>query len=132
MGRVSADELWDIVHEKIGEDLRGVTRYKATEYDVVLRDDVRDLYGPEGDRRVVDDAIISQLSSRDADSSYKAGDLNGLVKIFDDAWILTYPDSIAGKSGYIVSVQRRGGTTPMDTIEWCIDFLADQESALAG
>ena len=125
MGRLSAEELWERLHQKLGEDLRGVIRFDGTDREMVLRDDVREAYSAIEDRKVVDDAIISQLSAGDTQSTFKVGDLLGNVKIFEEAWVLQYPDSVPGKSGYIVSIQRTGGTASIADIEACLQVLSE-------
>lgn len=105
MGRRSVNALWDRLHGEVGEDLRGVIRYDTTDKELVLRDNVREVYSDTEDRKVVNDAIINRLSSGGTQSTFKSGNFRGNVEIFDEAWVIQYPDYVPGKSGYIVSVQ---------------------------
>ena len=117
------DRLWEAVAERVGDDLRGVVRYAPTEFEVRLRDDVRDRYGSEDRVAVVDDTIVNQLSLANAESAYKAGRVEGFVRVFEEAWVLAWPDGSPGKSGVLVSIERTGSTASMDDVEWCLRYL---------
>ncbi|PGF14643.1 hypothetical protein CP556_20640 [Natrinema sp. CBA1119] len=121
--------IWDDLFEQVGDDLRVVTRYKPTEFDTKMRDDVRAKYTCEEDRIVVDDTIVKQLGLDDTEEAFKTGDLHALVRVFDDAWILSWTDDLPKKSGLMISIQRDGATASMDDLEWCIQYL-DTEIAL--
>ena len=120
----SVEILWDRLYEVFGDDLRGVIRYDSKKFDLVLRDDIDDRYTDLEDRRVVDDSIVTQIGAQQSQDTFKAGPLEGFVKIFEEAWVLTVPDSIPGKSGYIISIQRQGAETTIDEFERCLEIVA--------
>lgn len=97
-----------------------------------MRDDVRTQYSSIDDSRIVDDTILSQLVAADTEDSFKTGELQGIVRIFDDAWILAWPDANSKKSGVIVSIQRDSEQTSMADIEWCVEYLDEEVAPLVG
>lgn len=125
-----AEKIWDDVSEKVGEDLRAVTRYKAKEFETVMRDDVRERYTTNEDQAVVDHTIINQLSLSDIENAFKTGPLEGFVRVFGDAWVLSWPDKLPGKSGVLISIQRGGSTASADDIEWCFQYLKSEIAPL--
>ena len=98
------------MYEEVGDDLRAVVQYDGTKYEMRRREDVREKYTYDESQRLVDDTVVDQISLPDTQRSFKAGGLHGLIRIFDEAWILSWPDHLPGKSGVMVSVQREGGT----------------------
>jgi len=120
--------IWEAVSERVGEDLRVVTRYDGSEFETRMRDDVREQYTPSEDQEIVDATVVSQLAHREIERAHKSGTLRGVVRIFDEAWVLSWPDRIPGKSGVIVSIQRAGATATLDDAEWCLRYL-DEEIA---
>lgn len=116
------DRVWAEVSERVGDDLRVVTRYDGGRFDTRMRDDVRRLYTAAEDQRVVDDTVVDQLRVRDVAERFRAGPLRAHVLVFEEAWILAWPSG--SKSGVIVSLQRDGGTATAADVEWCIDYLA--------
>ena len=118
-----AQTIWDALHERLGPDLRTVVRYDATGYTSRNRADVDELYDDEEGRRIVDQSIITQLSQQDLSAHLKTGDLEAVVRVFGDAWILTWPDPLEGKSGVYVSIEREGDTATMADVEWCLEYL---------
>lgn len=117
--------IWDDVTERVGDDLRVVTRYGPQEFETRMRDDVRAAYTDAEDRTVVDDTIINQLGLRGTEAAFRTGRLHGVVRVFDDAWILSWTDALPKKSGVIVSIQRNAGAT-MDDVDWCVRYLDDE------
>ncbi len=122
------DEVWDAVSARVGDDLRTVVRYEATSFEVRMREDLRDEYSAADDQAVVDTTIIHQLSLAEAENEVRTDPLRGLIRVFDDTWMLSRPDSFTAKSGFIVSIQRDGETSSMADVEWCIEYL-DEEIA---
>lgn len=125
MSNSLVERIWTDVSDRVGDDLRVVTRYKGPEFETRMRDDVRSQYTPDEDQTIVDDTIIQQLSLERAENSFKAGSLNGLVRLFDEAWVLSWPDSLQTKSGVIVSIQRHS-TASLDDLDWCAQYLNDE------
>jgi hypothetical protein len=119
-------EVWDTLYKRIGEDLRVVTRYGPGDYETIMRDDVRRQYTDREDQQIVDEAIVDQLSLRREESVFKTGGMKAIVRVFDDAWVMSWPDSLGGKSGFIVSIQRGGDVATMDDVEYCIRFIDDE------
>lgn len=121
------DTVWDAVVGRVGDDLRVVTRYEAGDFETRMREDVRAAYTTSEDRVVVDETIIDQLSRPRTERAFRAGVLRAVVRVFDDAWILSWPSPTDPKAGVIVSIQRDGAAT-MGDVEWCLDYL-DEEIA---
>jgi hypothetical protein len=116
------ETVWNALHDRFGDDLRVVTRYDGLEYESIMRDDVRDLYPDEQERDYISNTIISQLHLEDADEAAESGPAEGFVRIFGHAWVLTCPDSLDRKSGFIVSLQRDGDLS-MDAVEGCLTYF---------
>lgn len=123
-------KVWEDVSDRVGDDLRVVTRYESTDFETRMRDDVREQYTAAEDRVVVDDTILTQLVVDDTGQSFETGELHGIVRIFDDAWVLAWSDRRARKSGFIVSIQRDGATASMDDVDWCVRYLEDEVAPL--
>lgn len=122
MSKVSVERIWDDLTEKVGDDLRGVTRYEGRDLETKLREDVREQYSRSEDRKLVDNLIIDQLRFEETEAAFKTGHRRGIVRIFEKAWFLSWSDSTEGKSGFIISIQRNS-TASMDVIEWCLQYL---------
>jgi hypothetical protein len=122
MDRDIVETVWNALHDRFGDDLRVVTRYDGLEYESIMRDDVRDLYPDEQERDYISNTIISQLHLEDADEAAESGPAEGFVRIFGHAWVLTCPDSLDRKSGFIVSLQRDGDLS-MDAVEECLTYF---------
>ena len=122
--------IWDDVTERVGDDLRVVTRYGPQEFETRMRDDVRAEYTDDENQRVVDDTIITQLGLRDTKAAFNRRRLHGVVRVFDDAWVLSWTDDIPKKSGVLVSIQRDGTTATMDDVDWCVRYLDDEIAPL--
>lgn len=116
-------KIWEDVSERVGDDLRVVTWYDAGTFETRMRDDIRAMYTADEDRAIVDDTIIKQLGFRDTKNAFKSGELDGVVRIFDEAWVLSWIHDRSTKSGVIVSIQRNGETASMDDLEWCVRYL---------
>ncbi|EMA36803.1 hypothetical protein [Halobiforma nitratireducens] len=117
--------VWDDVADRIGEDLRAVVRYEATDFESILREDVRSEYSGTELRSIVDRTIVTQLSAARDEETFRAGDLEGIVRAFDDAWFLAVPDPIDPKAGVLISVDRHGESASDGDIEWCLSYLEE-------
>jgi hypothetical protein len=129
MSKTAVDTVWEAVYDRIGDDLRVVTRYDATDYETRMRDDIREKYTTDEDRQVVDDTIIKQLGLTESETAFNTGTVQAFIRVFDEAYILSWSDTLPKKSGFIVSIDRHGSTATMDDLEWCIQYLdgeADQ------
>jgi hypothetical protein len=100
------DKAWDDIGARVGDDLRAVTEYRATEHEVRMREDMRELYDSGESQSIVDDTIVYQLSGRTAEGAFKAGRLRAFVRVFDDSWVLAWTKSLREKTGFIVSIDR--------------------------
>lgn len=118
-------ELWDALYEVVGEDLRVVTRYDGVEYETTMREDVRDQYTAGEDREIVDDTVVKQIGLRETESAFETGDLEAVVRVFEDAWVAAVPDDVDAKAGVIVSVGR-GRAATMDDVDACIRTVRDR------
>ena len=117
------DTVWDDLHARIGDDLRTVVQYDASSSRVKFRSDVREQYGQDERQRIRDDAIVQQLSVSDQESVFQVGDLRSLVRVFEEAWVLTWHEPSNTKAGFLISIQRDGDTATMDDVEDCIQYL---------
>ena len=125
MSEVSIDQIWDDITERVGDDLRGITLYEGTDLETRLRKDVREQYTRTEDRELVDNMIIDQLRLEETETAFNTGQYHAFVRIFDEAWFLSWADSLESKSGVVVSIQRNG-TASMDVLEWCLQYLNDE------
>lgn len=127
MSHSLVESLWEAMVDRVGEDLRVVTRYDATDFTTKMREDVRERYDREDDRQVVDDTIVKQLSLDDTESAFDTGRLQGFVRIFEDAYVLSWTaDALPKKSGVIVSIDRDGDVATLDDLEWCVQHLESE------
>jgi len=119
------DIVWDDLHERVGDDLRTVVQYDARSSAVKFRPDVREQYELDERQQILDDAIVQQLSFSDQESVFKTGELKSFVRVFDEAWVLTWRDPSNVKAGFLISIQRDGDAT-MEDVEYCIQYLNDE------
>jgi len=122
---VSARAVWDDLFAVLGEDLRAVTRYDGMDYDTVMREGIREQYTVDEDRAIVDDTIVKQLGLGNTEGAFKTGRLEAVVRVFEDAWVVSIPDRIGAKSGFIVSVER-GGAATMDDVDECVGRVRER------
>lgn len=118
-------EVWSTVHERVGEDLRAVVRFYPRNYETKLREDVDSKYDNRERQRVIDHVILEELGTKNTEAAVKGGDLLSLVRVFEDAWILSCTSEEGKKSGIIVSIERNGSNATMEDVQWCIDYLND-------
>ncbi|QLD87101.1 hypothetical protein HWV23_15675 [Natronomonas halophila] len=128
MAETLVDTVWNAVYDRLKSDLRVVTRYDATDYRTRMRDDIRQQYTTSEDREIVDDTIVKQLGLSETETAFRAGELQAFIRVFDEAYILSWADALPRKSGFIISVDRHGAAATMDDLEWCIQYL-DSEVA---
>lgn len=132
MASPAAETLWDVVHEELGEDLRGVCRYEGIDAEFILRDDIRSQYSESERRSVVDTAITNQISAPTIVRALKAGALDATVHVLEDAWVLVYSDVLPGKSGYLISADRHTSDDAMQQAGTCIELLSAETPLSAG
>ncbi|WP_435125626.1 hypothetical protein [Halobaculum sp. D14] len=116
------DRIWDDVSARVGDDLRAVTRYDVDGYETRKRGDVEPQYSDREKREMIDDTIVTQLNLADTETAFKAGELHALVRVFDEAWVVSWTDRLPKKSGVMVSIQR-GSDATMADVEWVVDYL---------
>ncbi|MFP8951912.1 hypothetical protein ACLI4Z_02900 [Natrialbaceae archaeon A-arb3/5] len=121
-----ARAVWNAVYDRIEDDLRVVIRYGPKDATSVMRDDVRATYSSTESQAVVDQTIVSQLSYSRHEETFKAGELDAVVRVFENAWIVAYPDAPDRKSGVLVSIERDSDRASMSDVEWCIRYLEDE------
>jgi hypothetical protein len=126
MGDEIVDAVWADLHDRVGDDLRTVVHYDPASSAVKFRPDVEDKYGADERQRIRDDTIVQQLNFSDQESVFEVGDLTSLVRVFDEAYVLTWRDPSNAKAGFLVSIQRDGDTATMDDVEYCIQYLDDE------
>ena len=117
-------ELWEIVHDELGENLRGVCRFEGIDAEFILRDDIQAQYSETESRSVVDNAIVNQLSTPNIVRALKAGELDATVHVLEEAWVLVYPDVLPGKSGVLVSADRSASDDGMEQAGACLELLS--------
>jgi hypothetical protein len=100
----TVDRVWTDVRDRVGEDLR-------------------DQYTRREDRAIVDDTVVRQLGLFDTERRFEAGELEANVHVFEEAWIIAWPDDLPSKSGLIVSTERDGDVATVGDVEWCLDYL---------
>lgn len=120
------DRVWASIHERVGEDLRVVTRYESLDFETRMREDLREGYTHREDREIVDDTIVRQLGLSDTERRFHAGALEANVHVFEEAWVVAWPDDLPSKSGMIVSIQRGGDVATVEDVEWCLDYLNEE------
>jgi len=120
------DRVWTDLRERVAEDLRVVTRYEAREFEIRMREDVRERYTDREDRAIVDDTIVRQLGLFDTERRFDAGELEANVNVFERAWVIAWPDHLPSKSGVIVSIQRDGDAATLADVEACLDYLDEE------
>ena len=125
MERNLVDIVWDDLRERVGDDLRTVVQYDARSSAVKFRPDVRKQYEQDERQQILDDAIVQQLSFSDQETVFKTGELRSFVRVFDEAWVLTWRDPSNVKAGFLISIQRDGDAT-MEDVEYCIQYLDDE------
>ncbi|AQL41302.1 hypothetical protein BV210_00600 [Halorientalis sp. IM1011] len=125
MERNLVDIVWDDLRERVGDDLRTVVQYDARSSAVKFRPDVREQYELDERQQILDDAIVQQLSFSDQETVFKTGELRSFVRVFDEAWVLTWRDPSNVKAGFLISIQRDGDAT-MEDVEYCIQYLDDE------
>lgn len=121
----SAEYVWDDLTSVLGDDLRAVARYDRTNYETKLRDDIRAQYSEHADRSIVDDAILNQMILQDNRPGLKVGELESIVRVYEDSWFIVWPDSFSRKSGFIVSIQR-GSQATMADVESVLEYLEEE------
>jgi hypothetical protein len=126
------DRVWTDLHERLGEDLRVVTRYESREFETRMREDVRERYTDDEDRAIVDDIIVRQLGLSDTERRFEAGELEANVHVFEWAWVIAWPDHLPSKSGVIVSIQRDGDVATVEDVEAAIRYLNDEVEPMLG
>ncbi|RXK49148.1 hypothetical protein [Halorientalis pallida] len=123
MERDLVDVVWDDLHERVGEDLRTVVQYDAGSSVVQFRPDVEEQYEMTERQQILDDAIVQQLSFSDQGSVFKTGELRSFVRVFDEAWVLTWREPSNVKAGFLISIQRDGEVATMADVEYCVQYL---------
>ncbi|THE65167.1 hypothetical protein D8Y22_08080 [Salinadaptatus halalkaliphilus] len=121
--------IWDAVADRVDDDLRAVVCYGPVESDSAVRDDIEDRYTVRDGRTVVDHTIVDQLRYKRHEDAVEAGSLTAVLKVFEDAWVVSCPDSFERKSGVLVSIDRNG-STEIDDIGWCLEYLENDVADL--
>lgn len=125
MAQGLVDRIWKDLRLRVGADLRAVTEYEAHAFDTRMRDDVRESYTPEDGRELIDRTIIDQFSERAVDEQFKAGDLQAVVQVFVESWVVVRLHRHDVKRGTLVSIDRNGPNATMEDVDYCIEYLVD-------
>ena len=122
MSELQASELYDSLRPTVGAPLRGVIRYRGTTVDSELRADVRDSYTDEELRAFVDDSIVHQLSQPDGERALKLGKIEGVVRVYEDAWVFRMSLGRDLKRGCLISIDRDGDAS-LSVVEECDEVV---------
>jgi hypothetical protein len=122
MDRDLVDTVWDDLYDRLGDDLRTVVRYEASTSESKFRPDVREQYERAEREQIRNDTIVQQLGLAEQGSVFKTGELESLVRVFEDAWVLTWRDPSNVKAGFLVSIQRDRDAT-MNDVDETIRYL---------
>lgn len=117
-------EIWDALRSRLGRDLRVVTHYDATDFETIMRDDLREEYTSVDDREIVDDTILQQQFFEKSADAFAAGSLEGAVRVFESAYVLAYPHPRERKAGFLVSIER--GKESMCAVETALQLLDEK------
>lgn len=117
------DRIWAEMTDRIGTDLRVVTQYDSRGYETRMREDVREQYSTEEDRELVDQTIVDQFSEQALSSQFKTGELEAVVRVFEESWVVFWAHRRDVKRGIIVSIERNGPIASMDDVDHCIQYL---------
>lgn len=123
MDDVFVDDVWGEMHERVGGDLRAVTQYRGTELETRMRDDVREQYTTDEDFELITETIVNQMGEQRVDAHFKTGRLEGLIRVFDSAWVVTCANPTNWKEGFLVSIQRGGSNASIQDAEECVRYL---------
>ena len=123
MNRELVEGLWRALSALVGPELRVVTWYEGRSFETRMRDDVRQQYSALDDQAVVDDIVGWQLRFPGSVDRHNSGELDALVRVFEDAWVVIWPLSYADRSGIVVSIER-GDDVSMAVVDDCIDYLS--------
>ncbi|MFB6083697.1 MAG: hypothetical protein ABEJ94_05580 [Halorientalis sp.] len=66
------------------------------------------------------------MSFADQESVFKTGEMKSFVRVFDEAWVLTWRDPSNVKAGFLISIQRDGDAATMDDVEYAIQYLESE------
>lgn len=122
---VETHDVWNALHDRFGDDLRAVIRYDGEDMESLKRDDVRERSTPLDDREIVDGIIIRHLNFADNAPRFRAGSLDAIVRVFEDAHVISRPDSLARKSGFVVSIDRDCSVPVEQVVELLEEVLED-------
>jgi hypothetical protein len=123
VNRELVEGLWRALSALVGPELRVVTWYEGRSFETRMRDDVRQQYSALDDQAVVDDIVGWQLRFPGSVDRHNSGELDALVRVFEDAWVVIWPLSYADRSGIVVSIER-GDDVSMAVVDDCIDYLS--------
>ena len=123
MNRELVEGLWRALSALVGPELRVVTWYEGRSFETRMRDDVRQQYSALDDQAVVDDIVGWQLRFPGSVDRHNSGELDALVRVFEDAWVVIWPLSYTDRSGIVVSIERGDGVS-MTVVDDCIDYLS--------
>jgi len=124
----STDQLWEEIQEYLGSDLRAVVKYNGIEYDCSLREGLKEQYSESEIQRIVNETIVLQLGVSDRPSSLKTGELNALMRVYEEAWILSCPHQKKRKGGIMVWIDQDRKATTLPEVEQCMEFLEETVS----
>ncbi|MFB6165822.1 MAG: hypothetical protein ABEJ31_11745 [Haloarculaceae archaeon] len=99
-------DVWEALHDDYDDHVRSVTCYHPADFETRYREDLGEMYTTGELQSIVDDVIVQQLGYERTDTELKTGDLHAIVQVYDDSWLVLWPDQLDGKSGFMISLQR--------------------------
>lgn len=121
-----SERVWEELEGRYGHDLRAVIRYHPTGYEAHMRDGLREQYSDQQVQSFADEAIVNQIQLESKVEAVDFGPFHGVVRIFDDAWVFIWPDSLDGKSGFLVTLERTDSAVGLDAIEEIDTYLSEE------
>lgn len=114
---VETRDVWNALHEQFDDDLRAVIRYDGEDMESIKRDDIREQSMPLDDREIVDGIIVRHLNVADDVSRFRVGSLDAIVRVFENAHVISRPDSVDEKAGFVVSIDRDCSVSVEEVVE---------------
>lgn len=114
---VETRDVWNALHEQFDDDLRAVIRYDGEDMESIKRDDIREQSMPLDDREIVDGIIVRHLNVADDVSRFRVGSLDAVVRVFENAHVISRPDSVDEKAGFVVSIDRDCSVSVEEVVE---------------
>ncbi|AUV84469.1 hypothetical protein C2R22_23265 (plasmid) [Salinigranum rubrum] len=122
MSRASAQELVTFLQHELGPQLRSVAYYEENEREILYaRDDVTEQYTDEQIEQIFQDLFFETWGRFQQETLYAHGNLNSIVRCFDDAVEMHFP--LGELSGVAVAVDPEAVPELYSITDDCLDQL---------